>query len=58
MGERRKISEADLALVEPYWFWMGWSRSKIRPVHTKDGSAILPSRRFYASLLPSIGGFV
>ena len=33
------------------------SRSKIRLVHKKDGCVSLPSRRFYASLLPSIRGF-
>ena len=45
-------------IVEPFWFWMAWSRSKIRLVRKKDGSAILSSRRFCASLLPSIPGFV
>ena len=37
---------------------MAWSHSKIRQVHKKDGCASLPSRRFSASSLPSIRGFV
>ena len=40
------------------WFWMAWSRSKIRLVHKKDGYVSLPYRRFCASSLPSIRGFV
>jgi hypothetical protein len=43
--------------VEPYWFLMAWSRSKIRPAHKKDGYTILPSRRFCANSLPLIRGF-
>src|ERR1700751_2258785 len=35
---------------------MAWSRSKIPLVHKKDGCVSLPSRRFYASLLPSTRG--
>ena len=57
MGEGRKIGEARSRIGEPYWFWMAWSRSKIRLVHKKDGYAILPFRRFCASLLLSIRGF-
>ena len=46
-GERlAKLSR----IVEPCWFWMAWSRSKIRLVHKKDGSVILPSRRFLREL--------
>ena len=58
VGEGRKIGETHRTSSNPYWFWMAWSRSKIRLVRKKDGSAILPSRRFCASLLPSIPGFV
>ena len=56
-GRRAKDWRNSSRIVEPYWFWMAWSRSKIRLVHKKDGCAILPSRRFCASLLPSIRGF-
>ena len=58
MGERRKTGESSSHIAEPYWFWMAWSRSKIRLVHKKDGCVILPCRRFCASLLLSIRGFV
>ena len=44
-------------IVEPYWFWTAWSRSKIRLVRKKGGYASLHSRRFCASSLPSIPGF-
>ena len=57
-GRRAKDWRNSSHIVEPYWFWMAWSRSKIRLVHKKDAYAILPSRRFCASLLPSIRGFV
>ena len=57
VGEGRKIGEARSHIVEPYWFWMAWSRSKIRLVHKKDACVSLLSRRFCASLLPSIRGF-
>ena len=57
MGEGRKIGEARSRIVEPYWFWMAWSRSKIRLVHKKGAYVSLPSRRFCASSLPSIRGF-
>ncbi len=46
VGERRKVGETDRRIVEPCWFWTAWSRSKTRLVRKKDGSAILPSRRF------------
>jgi hypothetical protein len=39
-------------IVEPSWFWMDWSRSKIRLVHKKGGFAILLCRRFCANSLP------
>jgi hypothetical protein len=41
-----------------HWFWMVWSRFKIRPVHMRDGCAILPSRRCCVNSLHSIRGFV
>ena len=56
-GRRAKDWRSSSRIVEPYWFWMAWSRSKIRLVHKKDGYVSLPSRRFCASLLPSIRGF-
>jgi serine/threonine protein kinase len=33
-------------IVGRYWFWMAWSRCKIRLAHRKGGSVNLPSRRF------------
>src|SRR4029077_4072467 len=56
-GRRAKDWRSSSRVVEPYWFWMAWSRSKIRLVHKKDEYVSLPSRRFCASLLPSIRGF-
>src|ERR1700736_5818764 len=44
-------------IVEPYWFWMAWSRSKIRLGSKKDACVSLPSRRLCANSLPSIRGF-
>jgi hypothetical protein len=44
-------------LVEPYWFWTAWSRSKIRRAHKRDGCVSLPSKRFYASLPHSMRVF-
>src|SRR5271157_3895587 len=57
-GRKAKDWRSSSRIVEPYWFWMAWSRSKIRLVHKKDGCVSLFSRRFCASLLPSIRGFV
>src|SRR6266446_10848254 len=34
---------------EPCWFWMAWSRSKIRLVHRRGACVSLPSRRFCAN---------
>ena len=56
-GRRAKDWRNSSRIVEPCWFWMAWSRSKIRLVHKKDGYVSLPSRRFCASLLLSIRGF-
>src|SRR6266478_3467532 len=60
-SERRGRKARDLRsssrIVEPYWFWMAWSRSKTRLVHKKDAYVSLPSRRFCANSLPSIRGF-
>src|ERR1700693_1928893 len=56
-GRRAKDWRSSLHVVEPYWFWMAWSRSKIRLVRKKDACVSLPSRRFCAKSLPSIRGF-
>src|SRR6266481_6349346 len=53
-GRRAKDWRDSSRNVGPCLFLMGWSRSKTHPVHKKDGCASLPSRRFCASLLPSI----
>ena len=56
-GRKAKDWRSSSRIGERYWFWMAWSRSKIRLVHKKDGCVSLLCRRFCASLLPSIGGF-
>ena len=35
-GRRAKDWRSSSRIVEPYWFWTAWSRSKIRPGHKKD----------------------
>src|SRR6516164_1035142 len=54
-GRRARDSRSWLGIGEPCLFWMGWSRSKIHPVHKKGGYVILPSKHFCESLLLSIG---
>src|SRR5271169_2108063 len=56
-GRRAGDWRSSLRIVEPYWFWMAWSHSKIRLVHEKDAYVSLPSRRFCGNSLPSIRGF-
>src|SRR6202023_2746195 len=41
-GRRAKDWPSSSPIVEPYWFWMAWSRSKIRLVHKKDAYVSLP----------------
>jgi hypothetical protein len=57
LGRRAKDWRSSSRVAEPCLFWMAWSRSKMRLVRKKGGYVILPSRRFCASLLPSIKGF-
>src|SRR5258708_14893858 len=57
-GRRAKDWRSSSHIVGPCWFWTAWSRSKIRLVQKKDGYVSLPSRRFCASSLLSIWGFV
>src|SRR5580692_7321805 len=57
LGRKARSSRSSSRIVEPYWFWMAWSRSKIRLDHKKDAYVSLPSGRFCANLLPSIRGF-
>src|SRR5271165_158233 len=56
-GRRAKDWRSSSRTVEPYWFWTGWSRSKIPLVRKKEECESLPSRRFCASLQPSTQGF-
>ena len=56
-GKRAKDWRSSLRINEPCFFWMAWSHSKTRLGHKKDAYVSLPSRRFCASLLPSIRGF-
>src|ERR1700722_14629780 len=55
-GRKAKDWRSSSRIVEPYWFWMAWSRSKIHQVHKKDGYGSLPSRHFCGNSLPSIRG--
>jgi hypothetical protein len=57
LGRREKDLRNSSPIVEHYWFWMAWSRSKIRLVHKKGGWVSRPFRRFYANSLPSIPDF-
>ena len=36
-GRRAKDWRSSSRIAEPYWFWMAWSRCKIRPGRKKDG---------------------
>src|SRR5271165_1846646 len=56
-GRRAKGSRSSSRIVEPYWFWTAWSRSKIRLVHKKDAYVSLLSRRSCANSQPTIRGF-
>ena len=59
-GRRARDSPSSSYIVEPYWFWTVWSRSKIRLVETKFRSnisrfisaavAVIQSRRFPAPI--------
>jgi len=49
-GGRAKDWRSSSHIVEPYWFWMAWSRSKIRQVHKRGEYTILHyehRRRFF-----------
>src|SRR6202163_2165870 len=56
-GRKAKDWRSSSHIVEPYWFWMAWSRSKIRLGNKKDACVSLPSRRLCANSLLSIRGF-
>ena len=56
-GRRARDWRSSSGIGEPCLFWMGWSRSKMRLVHKKDGYVSRPCRRSCASLLHSIRGF-
>src|ERR1700736_4929955 len=56
-GRRAKGWPSSSRIVEPYWFWTAWSRSKIRLVHKKDAYVSLLSRRSCANSQPTIRGF-
>src|SRR5262249_54575229 len=55
-GRRARDSRSLSRIHEPCLFWMAWSRCQIPLVRKRDGCVSLPSSRFYANLLPSIGG--
>ena len=38
-GRRAKDWPSSSRIVEPYWFWMAWGRSKTRLVRKKDGAS-------------------
>jgi hypothetical protein len=56
-GKRVKDWRNSSRIVEPYWFWMAWSRSKIRLAPKKDGYVSPPYRPSCGNSLLSIGGF-
>jgi hypothetical protein len=56
-GRRAKDWRSSSRIAEPYWFWMAWSRSKIRLAHKKGGCVSLLSRRFCANFLLSTQDF-
>jgi hypothetical protein len=56
-GRKAKDWLSSSRIVEPYWFWMAWSRFKIRLVHERDAYVSLPSRRFCGNSLLLIRGF-
>src|SRR6516165_124733 len=56
LGRKARDSRSSSRIVEPYWFWMAWSRSKIHLVHKKDGCGSRLSRRFCVNSLPLILG--
>src|SRR6478672_12716955 len=56
-GRKAKDWPSSSRIVEPYWFWTAWSRSKIHLVHKKDGYGSLHSRRFCVNSPPSIRDF-
>src|SRR5271165_2129408 len=56
-GRRAKDWRSSSRIAEPYWFWMDWSRSKIRLGHKKDAYVSLPSTRFCVNSLPSMQAF-
>jgi serine/threonine protein kinase len=56
-GRRGRGSRNSSHIVEPYWFWTAWSRSKIHLDRKKDGCVSLRSRRSCANSLPSIRVF-
>src|SRR6202790_2535529 len=45
-GRKAKDWRSSSRIVALYWFWTGWSRSKIRLVHERDAYVSLPYRRF------------
>src|SRR6478736_7140629 len=53
-GRKARDLQSSSHIIEHYWFWTGWSLSKIRLGHKKDDYASLPCRRFCANSLPSI----
>src|SRR6266446_1787157 len=44
-GRKARDWRSSLRIGEPCWFWMAWSRSKIRLGHKKGAYVSLPSRR-------------
>ena len=44
-GKKAKDWPRSSRIVEPYWSWMAWSRSKIRLDNKKAACVSLPSKR-------------
>src|SRR6516164_781389 len=56
-GRKAKDWRSSSGIVELCWFWMAWSRTKIRLVHKKGGYVRHPSRRSCANSQLLIRGF-
>src|SRR6516164_7207697 len=57
-GRGAKDWRSSLGIGEPCLSWMGWSRSKIHPVHKKGGYGSPPFRLYCESSLVSIWAYV
>src|ERR1700732_875214 len=55
-GRRARDSRSSSRIVEPYWFWMAWSRSKTHPGRKRVDCVSLRFKHSCAGSLLSIPG--